>query len=145
MLGNPCSKCFTGQSLGDVNVISALTSKIKNLGDIDVTQSLHGACLLFELLPDGRIDAFYWEQRYGNRFTGSFVHGFVGNRGTISAEFIRRAVRAKADPIMLKEYRALHDRVPLAAARSPYSPHRPSFNLDFGSELLSDEGFQLAT
>ena len=63
MLGNPCSKCFTGQFFGDVNVISALTSKIKNLGDIDVTQSLHGACLLFELLPDGRIDAFYWEQR----------------------------------------------------------------------------------
>jgi hypothetical protein len=37
----------------------AFASEIKNLRNIDVAQSLHSARLLFELLPDGRIDAFY--------------------------------------------------------------------------------------
>jgi hypothetical protein len=61
VLGNPRCKRFAWQSLRDVDVIFAFASKIKNFGNINVTQPLNSARLFFELFPDGRIDAFYWD------------------------------------------------------------------------------------
>jgi hypothetical protein len=111
MLDNPRRNCFAWQPLGDVNVIFAFTSKNKKLGDIDVTQPLSNARLFFESLPELRIDAFYRDQSHGNRFPRPFIHRFVSGHNAIATEFIWLTVRIDTDSIVLKENRALHNRL----------------------------------
>jgi hypothetical protein len=83
-------------------------SEIKNLGDVDVTDFLGGACLLLKLLSGCRIDTRDRNKRESNGVTRSFIDSFASNGCAGSVQFPRSTLAAKRDAVVLKESCTLH-------------------------------------
>ena len=74
----------------------------KDASDVDVIDRGESLCLLFKLLPYGRIDARDRDQAERSRFSGTDINGFVCDRVADSTQFAKRPVFFSANAIVLE-------------------------------------------